>query len=142
MANPGPASSVQNHPQVLSSNQALRLLGSAQGVNCNVIGDTVIPIISTSSYIILYVIATNASISLTTAAGGLFTGPAAGGTPLVTSAALSALTGPTVASQRTVLAAGAAQNTSQNIYWNIATAQGAAATMDLLVYGIDMTFLP
>ena len=97
---------------------------------------------NTSSYIILYVIATNASISLTTAAGGLFTGPAAGGTPLVTSAALSALTGPTVASQRTVLAAGAAQNTSQTIYWNIATAQGAAATMDLMVYGIDLTFLP
>ena len=142
MANPGPASSIQTHPQVLSSNQALRLLGSAQSINCNATGDTAIPILNTSSYIILYVIATNASISLTTAAGGLFTGTAAGGTPLVTSAALSVLTSSTVASQRTVLAAGAAQNTSQTIYWNIATAQGAAATMDLLVYGIDLTFLP
>ena len=65
MANPGPASSTQNHPQTLSSNQALRLLGSAQSINCNVVGDTVIPITNTSSYIILYVIATNASVSYT-----------------------------------------------------------------------------
>ena len=142
MANPGPASSIQTHPQVLSSNQALRLLGSAQSINCNATGDTAIPILNTSSYMILYVIATNASVSLTTATGGLFTNTSAGGTPLVTSAALSALTASTVVSQRTVLAAGAAQNTSQTIYWNIATAQGAAATMDLLVYGIDLTFLP
>jgi hypothetical protein len=63
MANPGPASSIQTHPQVLSSNQALRLLGSAQSINCNATGDTAIPILNTSSYIILYVIATNASIS-------------------------------------------------------------------------------
>jgi hypothetical protein len=52
---------------------------------------------------------------------------------------LSALTGSTVVSQRTV-AATAAQ-AGQNLYVNVGTAQGAAATMDVFVYGYDLSFL-
>jgi hypothetical protein len=140
MANPGPATTVANHPANLASNQAIRLLASYQGVNVNATGDTVLPINNTSSYSISNVIFTNASVSLTTAAAGLFTAPSAGGTGIVANAALSALTGSTVVSQRTV--ASTAQQTGQNLYVNVGTAQGAAATMDVYVYGYDLSFLP
>jgi hypothetical protein len=140
MANPGPATTVANHPANLASNQAIRLLASYQGVNVNATGDTVLPINNTSSYSVSNVIFTNASVSLTTAAAGLFTAPSAGGTAIVSNAALSAMTGSTVVSQRTV--ASTAQQTGQNLYVNVGTAQGAAATMDVYVYGYDLSFLP
>ena len=140
MANPGPATTVTNHPSQLATNQAIRLLASYQGVNVNATGDTVLPILNTGSYSVSNVIFTNASTSLTTAAAGLFTAPSAGGTGIVANAALSALTGATVVSQRTV--ASTAAQTGQNLYINVGTAQGAAATMDVFVYGYDLTFLP
>ena len=77
---------------------------------------------------------TNASISLTTAAAGVFTAPNASGA-IVSNAALSALTGPTIVSQRTV--ASTAINTGQYLYINVGTVQGAAATMDVYIYGYD-----
>jgi hypothetical protein len=140
MANPGPATTVTNHPSNLASNQAIRLLASYQGVNVNATGDTVLPILNTGSYSVSNVIFTNASTSLTTALAGVFTASSAGGTAIVANAALSALTGSTVVSQRTV--ASTAAQTGQNLYVNVGTAQGAAATMDVFVYGYDLTFLP
>jgi hypothetical protein len=140
MANPGPATTVTNHPSNLASNQAIRLLASYQGVNVNATGDTVLPVINTNSYGVSNVIFTNASVSLTTAAAGLFTAPSAGGTGIVANAALSAMTSSTVVSQRTV--ASTALQTGGNLYLNVGTAQGAAATMDVYVYGYDLSFLP
>ena len=137
MANPGPASTTSNHPQNITSNQSIRLLGYAQGVNVNATGDTVLPIINSSTYSVKFVVVTNASISLTTAAAGLFTAPSAGGTGIVANAALSACTGPTVVSERTV--ASTATQAGQNLYFNVATAQGAAATADVYVYGYDFS---
>ena len=137
MANPGPASVTSSHPSNLGTNQALRLLAVYQGVNLNATGDTVLPIINSSSYSVKTVVVTNASISLTTAAAGLFTAPSAGGTGIVANAALSALTGPTVVSERTV--ASTAVQTGQNLYFNVGTAQGAAATGDVYVYGYDFS---
>ena len=140
MANPGPATTVANHPSNLATNQAIRLLASYQGVNVNAGGDTVLPINNTSSYSVSNVIFTNASVSLTTALAGVFTAPSAGGTAIVANAALSAMTSASVVSQRTV--ATTAAQTSQNLYVNVGTPQGAAATMDVFVYGYDLTFLP
>ena len=140
MANPGPAVTISNHPIQLGTNQAIRLLASYQGVNVNATGDTVLPILDTGSYSVSNVIFTNASTSLTTALAGVFTAPSAGGTGIVANAALSALTGATVVSQRTV--ASTASQAGQNLYVNVGTAQGAAATMDVFVYGYDLTFLP
>ena len=137
MANPGPASSTQPHPSNLATNQAIRLLAVYSGVNVNATGDTVLPINNTTGYSVSNVIFTNASISLTTAAAGLFTAPSAGGTGIVANAALTALTGSTVVSQRTV--ASTALQTGQNLYVNVGTAQGAAATMDVYVYGYDFS---
>jgi hypothetical protein len=138
MANPGPASAVTIHPSNLASNQAIRLLAVATGVNVNATGDqAVLPIINSTNYSISNVVFTNASVSLSSAAAGLFTAPTAGGTGVVANAALSALTGPTVVSQRTV--ASTATQSGQNLYLNVGTAQGAAATMDVYVYGYDFS---
>ena len=135
MANPGPASTVTIHPQNVLSNQAIRLLAVATGVNVNSTGDVaVLNIANASNWSVANVVFTNASISLTTAAAGVFTAPGASGA-IVSNAALSALTGPTVVSQRTV--ASTATNTGQYLYINVGTAQGAAATMDVYIYGYD-----
>jgi len=139
MSNPGPASTTTIHPSNVASNQAIRLLASYQGVNVNQTGDTVLPINNTTNYSVSNVIFTNASTSLTTALAGVFTAPGAGGTGIVANAALSALTASTVVSQRTV--ASTAVQTGQNLYVNVGTAQGAAATMDVFVYGYDLSFL-
>lgn len=136
MSNPGPASQVAAGLKDLSSNQAIRLLGKAYGVNVNATGDTAIQLDSTSLYSVSNVIVTNASISLSSAAAGLFTAPSASGA-IVANAALSALTGPTVVSQRTV--ASTATQTGGNLYFNVGTAQGAAATCDVYVYGYDFS---
>ena len=137
MANPGPASATTIHPQGVLSNQAIRLLAVATGVNVNATGDTALPIINSSNYSVANVVFTNASTSLTTAAAGLFTAPTAGGTGVVANAALSALTGSSVVSQRTV--ASTATLSGQNLYLNVGTAQGATATMDVYVYGYDFS---
>jgi hypothetical protein len=138
MANPGPSTTVTIHPSNLATNQAIRLLAVATGVNVNATGDqAVLPIINSSNYSVSNVVFTNASVSLSSAAAGLFTAPSAGGTGVVANAALSALTGSTVVSQRTV--ASTATQTSQNLYLNVGTAQGATATMDVYVYGYDFS---
>jgi len=138
MANPGPASTQTIHPQNVLSNQAVRLLAVFTGVNVNATGDTAkLTIANASNWSVSNVVFTNASISLTTAAAGLFTAPSGGGTAIVANAALSALTSSTVVSQRTV--ASTAIQTGENLYVNVGTAQGAAATMDVYVYGYDFS---
>lgn len=140
MSNPGPASTTTNHPSGLATNQALRLLASYQGVNVNATGDTVLPIQNSGRWSVSNVVFTNASIDLTTAEAGVFTAPSAGGTAIVADAILSALSSSSVVSQRTV--ASTAAQTGGNLYVNVSVAQGAAATMDVFVYGYDLTFLP
>jgi len=137
MSNPGPATTVTIHPSNLASNQAIRLLAVATGVNVNATGDqAVLPVINSTNYSVSNVVFTNASVSLTTAAAGLFTAPSANG-GIVSNAALSALTAPSVVSQRTV--ASTATQSAQNLYLNVGTAQGATATMDVYVYGYDFS---
>jgi hypothetical protein len=137
MANPGPSTTVTIHPSNVASNQAIRLLAVATGVNVNATGDqAVLAIQNTTNYSVSNVVFTNASISLSSAAAGLFTAPSASG-GIVSNAALSALTGSTVVSQRTV--ASTAIQSAQNLYLNVGTAQGATATMDVYVYGYDFS---
>jgi len=138
MSNPGPNIQVGSNTQNPSMAQAIRLLGVAKGVNVNATGDqAVIQLINTTTFSVYTVVFVNASISLTTAAAGLFTAPGAGGTAIVANAALSGLTGPTVRSDRTV--ASTATSTVDYLYLNVGTAQGAAATMDVYIYGYDFS---
>ena len=136
MANPGPASTTTIHPQSVTSNQAIRLLGVATGVSLSQTGDqAVIPVINTTNYSVSNVIFTNASASLSSAYAGVWTAPSKAGNNIVANAALSALTSAPVVSQATV----ASTNTqsSQNLYLNVGTAQ--AATVDVYVYGYDFS---
>lgn len=133
--NTNPATNPQYTPY--QGQNAFRLLAGAQGVSVNATGDTAMPVINASAWSVFQVVLTNASISLTTALAGLFTAPAAGGTAIVANAALSGLTGPTIVSQRTV--ASTVKFTGANIYFNVGTAQGAAATVDVYVFGYDFS---
>jgi hypothetical protein len=117
----------------------LRLLAVAKGVNVNATGDqATLQIITANPFSVFQVVMTNASISLTTALAGVFTAPAAGGTAIVANAALATLTGPTIVFQRTI-ASTAVQSNVLNLYLNVGTAQGAAATIDVYVYGYDLS---
>ena len=140
MANPGPAVTNTNHPSNLASNQALRLLASAQGVNLNSVADTPAVVVSDSgNYSVQTVIVTNASTSLTTAQLAVYTGPGASGTAIKSAAAL---TGNTTAAKVNLLSATSTDAVSGTpLYIRCTTAQGAAATADVFIYGYDLTFL-
>lgn len=78
----------------------------------------------------------NASISLTTAAGGVYTATSKGGTAVVAAAqAYSALSSAALYTDLTIAAAGKALLSVSTLYLSLTTAQGAAATADFYVYG-------
>ena len=140
MANPGPASTTTSHPTNLATNQALRLIASAQGVNLNLVADTVAPIFAAGDVSVQSIIVTNASISLTTAQLAVYTGAGATGTTVKSAYALSGNT-----SSATVVVTAATSTdaiTSGNLYIRNTTVQGAAATADVFIYGYDLNFLP
>ena len=139
MSNPGPASTQSVHPSNLATNQALRLLGSAQGVNLNAVADTAANIISVSgNYSVQSIIVANASTNLTTAQLAVYTGPGATGTAIKSA---YALTGNSTSGKVVVTAATSTDAVSGTpLYIRCTTAQGAAATADVFIYGYDLTF--
>jgi hypothetical protein len=140
MSNPGPASTQTNHPSNLATNQALRVLASAQGVNLNSVGDTVAAILNDSGNVsVQSIIVANASVDLDTAELAVYTGPGATGTAIKSAYALS---GNSTSAKVVVTAATStdAIDVSQ-LYIRCTTAQGAAATADVFIYGYDLTFL-
>jgi hypothetical protein len=141
MANPGPAVTNTNHPSNLATNQALRLLASAQGVNLNAVADTVATLVNDSGNVsVQSIIVANASVDLDTAELAVYSGPGATGTAIKTAYALS---GNTTSAKVVVTAATStdAVDVSQ-LFIRCTTAQGAAATADVFIYGYDLTFLP
>jgi multidrug transporter EmrE-like cation transporter len=140
MANPGAASTTTNHPSNLATNQALRLIASAQGVNLNLVADTVAPILVSGRVSVAYVLLSNASTSLTTAAFAVYTGAGATGTTVLSA---TTPTGATTAAKVVNTAASSTDAiTGGNLYIRNTTAQTAAATADIFIYGYDLTFLP
>jgi hypothetical protein len=140
MSNPGPASTQTAHPSNLATNQALRLLASAQGVNLNAVADTVANIINRIGNIsVQSIIVANASVDLTTAQLAVYTGPGATGTAIKTAYALSGNS----ASDKVVITAATDTDAiaADQLYIRCTTAQGAAATADVFIYGYDLTFL-
>ena len=140
MSNPGPASTQTAHPSNLATNQALRLLASAQGVNLNSVADTVANIINRiGSISVQSVIVANASVNLNTAELAVYTGPGATGTAIKTAYALTGNS----ASDKVVVTAATDTDaiTVDQLYIRCTTVQGAAATADVFIYGYDLTFL-
>jgi hypothetical protein len=140
MANPGAATTVSNHPSNLATNQALRLIASAQGVNLNAVADTIAPILVAGNVSVQSIIVANASISLTTAQLAVYTGAAATGTAVKSAYALSGNNSTTAV----VVTAATSTNSiaGSPLYIRCTTAQGAAATADVFIYGYDLSFLP
>ena len=146
MANPGPATTVANHPSNLATNQALRLIASAQSVNLSAAGDTAMSILNVSKFVPVSVLITNglnssgATTTIATATVGVYTGTGQTGSTVLTTAALTSNTGgPYVTTSPATNVATAISNPS-TIYVNVGTT--IAATCDVFVYGYDLTFLP
>lgn len=121
------------------------LLGSKIAADFNSTSDQIITIFSNpSKYIVRRIVVTNASTSLTTAAGGIYTAASKGGTAIVAAAqAYTSLTASTLFLDLTLSATGNASTTVKssipNLYLSLTTAQGAAATADVYVYGDILT---
>ena len=93
------------------------------------------------SYVITRIRTVNASTSLTTAAGGIYTAASKGGNALVAAGqAYSTLTGATIGLDLTVAAVGAGLQTVTPIL-SLTTGQGAAATADMYIFGMILTGL-
>ena len=146
MSNPGPATTVSNHPQNLATNQALRLIASAQSVNLSQAGDTPMVVLDVSKFVPTTVIITNglnssgATTTIATATVGAYTGPGATGSTILTTAALTSNTGGSYVTASTATNPNTAISNPTNIYVNVGTT--IAATCDVFVYGYDLTFLP
>ena len=141
MANPGAATTTTVHPQVLSSNQAIRLIAYATSVSINATGDAAItlPVINTTSYNITNVVITNANKDVSAGALALRTGAGGTGTEIVTNASLTSNTSSAFVTKSTVVAAtGTANLSAQKFYVRVGPAV-ADGTVDVFVYGTDFT---
>lgn len=118
-----------------------QVLFSKVGANMNVVTDQALDKAwDFNDYLIERIRVVNASISLTTAAGGFYTAAAKGGIAVVAAGqAYAALTGPTLGLDLTVAAAGLDILTADALYLALTTAQGAAATADIYVFGVPLS---
>ena len=123
--------------------------GRLLGANMNVTTDQAIPIsVPSATYLVDSIVVSNPSVSLTTAAGGVYSAASKGGVAIVGSGqAYSGLTsnsanttgnalGLTIATAGLTTAFQGYAQTSQisTIYLSLTTGQGAAATADVRVY--------
>jgi hypothetical protein len=115
------------------------LIGKLIGANMNVTTDQLITMYLPSGALWrpTKITVTNASLSLTTAAGGVYPAASKGGTAIVAATqAYSALTAAALSLDLTIVAGTLPTVYSvTTIYFALTTGQGAAATADLYVYG-------
>jgi len=142
MSNPGPAITTSIHPQLLGSNQALRLLAVAKGVSVAALGDTTASVIDTANWVPTTVVIANANnagaaADVSSVHVGVYTAASRGGNAVLTQAALTSQT--TVA--YVTVSASSTPNTAetaQTLYVNVSSAT-ATATVDVYVYGYDLS---
>jgi hypothetical protein len=120
------------------------LLGQLISANMNSTADQQIVVFSApAKYIVRRIVVTNASVSLTTAAGGVYPQISKGGTAIVASGqAYSGLNASTKFIDLTIASgytSGGSILTAKSIYLSLTTAQGAAATADVYVFGDIVT---
>ena len=136
MANPGPATAVTVNQQPVNNSQALVLIGVLKGLSVAAAGDTAIPLVGPiGSFVPTVVLTTNANVTMATATVGIYTAPAAGGTAVLTTAALTGQTTTAFAYVRAATAAAANVTPTSNVlYANVGTTV-ACGTVDLYLYG-------
>lgn len=122
-----------------------RLLFRLIGANMNSTADQVFTKVGTfNSYLVsigggAFARVTNASVNLTTAAGGVYDTAAKGGNALVASGATYAtLTGATLGANLTATSAALGVLTATPIL-SLTTGQGSAATADFYIYGVPLS---
>lgn len=140
--NPGPAVSNSVHPSNLNSQQANRLLFVQKGLSVSAAGDTALPIQNSTAYSVQQIVVANANISGATAnvSGvnlGLYTQAGQTGTAIYSSTALSSVTSNAIVAVISPTTTNA--QTSQTVYANIAGTPVSGATVDLYVYGYDIS---
>ena len=117
---------------------ATTLLGRLLGANMNVTTDQAIAMFQPAGmpYRPTRISARNASISLTTAVGGVYPAVSKGGTALVANSQVySALTAGNINLDLTLAVGTIVQPAGTPLYLSLTSAQGAAATADFFVYG-------
>ena len=129
----------------------IRVLASLRGANFNTVNDQPIAIPQRiTAFQLTSIIVTNASINLTTAAGGFYPQAAKAGTAIVAAgqaySSLSSASGilnPTLAGSAGLTRFSSANLNSiagfLSIWFSLTTAQGAAATADIYLVGLDLT---
>lgn len=132
------AAAIDHRHSVLGMSQ---ILFSKVGANMNVVTDQALDKAwDFNDYLIERIRVVNASISLTTAAGGFYTGAGKTGITVVAAGqAYAALTDATLGIDLTVAAAGLDVLTADALYLALTTAQGAAATADIYVFGVPLS---
>lgn len=115
------------------------LLGRLIGANMNTANvDQKIPL-SSSKFRLRRILMTNASTSLTTAGASVYTATTAGGVNVVNTQALSGLSAATKCVDLTLSAASTADSIATGaLFFYLTTAQGAAATADIYVFGDNL----
>lgn len=92
-----------------------------------------------TNFLITRVRVVNASTSLTTVAGGIYSATSKGGNAVVAAAqTYAALTGSTLGMELTLAAVGLAVQTTSPIL-SLTTGQGGAATADFYFFGVPLT---
>jgi len=117
-----------------------KLLWILKGANMNVTTDQVLAQVGYfTSFIIDKIVVTNASTSLTTAAGGIY-GAASKAAPIIVAASqtYASLTTSTKILNPTLAAAAQEVLSAQAAYLSLTTAQGTAATADVYIFGVTL----
>jgi len=148
MSNPGPATTVTAHPSNVTTNQALRLIGVAKGVNLNAVAFTPVPVVNSTAYLPKEMIVTNVNnagsvVSLsTTTALGITTTNAGSPSSLfgaLTTAQISALSTAVLGTAYVDSSSTSLAYNNQTLYVDVTVASGATGTGDVYVYGYDFS---
>lgn len=145
MSNPGPAITTSIHPQLLGSNQALRVIAMAKGVSVAALGDTSFKVIDTSAWVPVSVVIANANnaganVDVSSVHLGVYTavgGAGGSGAAVLTTAALTSQTTQAYVTVSAATTPNTAE-TAQTLYVN-QTSAVATATVDVYVYGYDLS---
>ena len=148
MSNPGPATTISAHPSNVTTNQALRLIGVAKGVNLNAVAFTPVQVNNSTAYLPKEMIVTNvnnagAVVSLsTTTALGITTTNAGSPSSLfgaLTTAQISALSTAVLGTAYVDSSSTSLAYNNQTLYVDVTVASGATGTGDVYVYGYDFS---
>lgn len=112
-------------------------LGRLLGVNFNVTTDQLIPVNNVLKFRPKKIVVLNTSVNgMSTAAGGIYTGPGKTGTQIVAAAQVyTGLTNAATALELTLNAPTLVLAALSALYFNLTTPQGAAATADIYIFG-------